>query len=336
MNTAVAEKKPRLTTSAMIASIASEGQRVIAAPFGKALVDYAATHPEVVGLTADLAKYTDLHLFAQAYPERFYQMGMAEQLLMGAAGGLAKEGLVPFVTTYAVFGTRRAYDFIHQVIAEENLNVKICCALPGLTTGYGPSHQATEDLAMMRGIPGLTIVDPCEALDIEQAVPQIAAHKGPVYMRILRGSVPLVLDEIEGYKFELGKAKMLREGADVLIISSGILTMRALEVAKDLAADNIGVAVLHCPTIKPLDEATIVAAVGSKPRMVVVAENHSVIGGLGEAVASALLRHNVQPAGFKLAGLPDEFLDAGALPTLHDRYGISREVLGQRVKAWLA
>ncbi|WP_291915532.1 transketolase C-terminal domain-containing protein [Limnohabitans sp.] len=336
MNTAVAEKKPRLTTSAMIASIASEGQRVTAAPFGKALVDYAATHPEVVGLTADLAKYTDLHLFAQAYPERFYQMGMAEQLLMGAAGGLAKEGLVPFATTYAVFGTRRAYDFIHQVIAEENLNVKICCALPGLTTGYGPSHQATEDLAMMRGIPGLTIVDPCDALDIEQAVPQIAAHKGPVYMRILRGSVPLVLDEIEGYKFELGKAKMLREGADVLIISSGILTMRALEVAKDLAADNIGVAVLHCPTIKPLDEATIVAAVGSKPRMVVVAENHSVIGGLGEAVASALLRHNVQPASFKLAGLPDEFLDAGALPTLHDRYGISREVLGQRVKAWLA
>ncbi len=336
MNTAVTEKKPRLTTSAMIASIASEGQRVKAAPFGRALVDYAATHPEVVGLTADLAKYTDIHLFAQAYPERFYQMGMAEQLLMGAAGGLAKEGLVPFATTYAVFGTRRAYDFIHQVIAEENLNVKICCALPGLTTGYGPSHQATEDLAMMRGIPGLTIVDPCDALDIEQAVPQIAAHKGPVYMRILRGSVPLVLDEIEGYKFELGKAKMLREGADVLIISSGILTMRALEVAKDLAADNIGVAVLHCPTIKPLDEATIVAAVGAMPRMVVVAENHSVVGGLGEAVASALLRHNVQPAGFKLAGLPDELLDAGALPTLHDRYGISREVLGQRVKAWLA
>jgi transketolase len=333
---AVNEKKPRLTTSAMIASIASEGQRVKAAPFGKALVEYAATHPEVVGMTADLGKYTDLHLFGQAYPDRYFQMGMAEQLLMGAAGGMAKVGLVPFATTYAVFGTRRAYDFIHQVIAEENLNVKICCALPGLTTGYGPSHQATEDLAMMRGIPGLTIVDPCDALDIEQAVPQIAEHKGPVYMRILRGSVPLVLDEIEGYKFELGKAKMLREGADVLIISSGILTMRALEVAKDLASDNIDVAVLHCPTIKPLDEATIVAAVGAKPRIVVVAENHSVIGGLGEAVASALLRQNVQPAGFKLAGLPDEFLDAGALPTLHDRYGISREVLGQRIKGWFA
>ena len=118
---------------------------------GKALVEYAANRPEIVGMTDDLAKYTDLHFFAQAYPERFFQMGMAEQLLMGAAGGLANEGLTPFATTYAVFGTRRAYDFIHQVMAEESLHVKICCALPGPTTGYGPSHQATEDLAMMRG-----------------------------------------------------------------------------------------------------------------------------------------------------------------------------------------
>ncbi|HET7834261.1 MAG TPA: transketolase C-terminal domain-containing protein [Variovorax sp.] len=334
MNAPVAEKKPRLTTSAMIASIATEGQRVKAAPFGKALVALGASRPEIVGLTADLAKYTDLHLFAQAYPERFHQMGMAEQLLMAAAGGMAKEGLVPFATTYAVFGTRRAYDFIHQVIAEERLNVKICCALPGLTTGYGPSHQATEDIAMMRGIPGLTIVDPCDALDIEQAVPQIAAHNGPVYMRLLRGNVPLVLDEYD-YKFELGKAKLLRDGDDVLVISSGFMTMRALEVAQKLAADRIGVAVLHCPTIKPLDEATILEAVRYRHRLVVVAENHSVIGGLGEAVASTLLRHRVQPAGFELAGLPDAFLDAGALPTLHERYGISLDALAARIKGWL-
>ncbi|HEX5390988.1 MAG TPA: transketolase C-terminal domain-containing protein [Burkholderiaceae bacterium] len=334
MNT-VAEKKPRLTTSAMIASIAGEGQRVKPAPFGKALVELAANRPEIVGMTADLAKYTDLHLFAQAYPERFYQMGMAEQLLMGAAGGMAKEGLIPFATTYAVFGTRRAYDFIHQVIAEEHLNVKMCCALPGLTTGYGPSHQATEDLAMMRGVPGLTIVDPCDALDIEQAVPQIAAYNGPVYMRLLRGNVPLVLDEYD-YQFELGKAKRLVDGDEVLIISSGFMTMRALEVAQKLQADNIGVAVLHCPTIKPLDEVTILAEVLRKPRLVVVAENHSVVGGLGEAVASSLMQNGVAPARFRLAGLPDAFLDAGALPTLHDRYGISTDVLGQRVKNWLA
>ncbi|MDQ7743924.1 transketolase family protein [Hydrogenophaga pseudoflava] len=333
MNT-VAEKKPRLTTSAMIASIAGKGQRVKAAPFGKALVELAANRPEIVGMTADLAKYTDLHLFAQAYPERFYQMGMAEQLLMGAAGGMAKEGLIPFATTYAVFGTRRAYDFIHQVIAEENLNVKMCLALPGLTTGYGPSHQATEDIAMMRGIPGLTIIDPCDALDIEQAVPQMAAHNGPVYMRLLRGNVPLVLDEYD-YSFELGKAKRLVDGDEVLIVSSGFMTMRALEVAKALQADNIGVAVLHCPTIKPLDEATILAEVQRKPRLVVVAENHSVVGGLGEAVASSLLQNGVAPARFRLAGLPDAYLDAGALPTLHDRYGISTEVLSQRVKTWL-
>jgi len=334
MNT-LTEKKPRLTTSAMIASIASDGQRVQAAPFGKALVEFAANRPDIVGMTADLGKYTDLHLFAQAFPERFFQMGMAEQLLMAAAGGMAKEGLIPFATTYAVFGTRRAYDFIHQVIAEENLNVKICCALPGLTTGYGPSHQATEDLAMMRAIPGLTIVDPCDALDIEQAVPQIAEHQGPVYMRLLRGNVPLVLDEYD-YKFELGKAKMLREGADVLVISSGFMTMRTLEVAKQLEADRVSVAVLHCPTIKPLDESTLLAEVRKPGRLVVVAENHSIVGGLGEAVASLLMREGVMPTKFRMLALPDAFLDAGALPTLHDRYGISAEKMNSRIKAWLA
>lgn len=326
-------KKPRLTTSAMIASIASEGQRVQAAPFGKALVELAANRPEIVGLTADLAKYTDLHLFGQAYPDRFFQMGMAEQLLMASAGGMAKEGFVPFATTYAVFGTRRAFDFVHQVIAEENLNVKMCCALPGLTTGYGPSHQATEDIALMRGIPGMTIVDPCDALDTEQAVPQIAAHNGPVYMRLLRGNVPLVLDEY-GYSFELGKAKMLRDGRDVLVISSGILTMRALEVAKALEKDRVDVGVLHVPTIKPLDVATILREAGRSGRLVVVAENHSSVGGLGEAVATALLTAGVTPQ-FRQIALPDAFLDAGALPTLHDRYGISTEAMSATIKGWL-
>lgn len=326
-------KKPRLTTSAMIASIASEGQRVQSAPFGKALVELVANRPEIVGLTADLAKYTDLHLFAQAYPDRFFQMGMAEQLLMAAAGGMAKEGFVPFATTYAVFATRRAFDFVHQVIAEENLNVKLCCALPGLTTGYGPSHQATEDIALMRGIPGMTIVDPCDALDTEQAVAQIAAHNGPVYMRLLRGNVPLVLDEY-GYSFELGKAKMLRDGRDVLVISSGILTMRALEVAKALEADRIDVGVLHVPTIKPLDVATILREAGKAGRLVVVAENHSSVGGLGEAVATALLTAGVTPQ-FRQIALPDAFLDAGALPTLHDRYGISTEAMSATIKGWL-
>jgi transketolase len=332
MNTVTA-KKPRLTTSAMIASIASEGQRTRAAPFGKALVELAAERPEIVGMTADLSKYTDLHLFAQAYPERFFQMGMAEQLLMGAAGGMAKTGLVPFATTYAVFATRRAYDFIHQVIAEEHLNVKIVCALPGLTTGYGPSHQATEDLAMMRAVPGMTVIDPCDAHEIEQAVPAIAAYEGPVYMRLLRGHVPLVLDGY-GYQFELGKAKMITGGRDVLFISTGIMTMRALEAAKALQKDQIGAAVLHVPTLKPLDTETILREAAQPGRLVVVTENHSTIGGLGEAVAGVLMRAGVHPA-FRQIALPDAFLDAGALPTLHDRYGISTSAVVASVKSWM-
>jgi transketolase len=325
--------KPRLKTSAMIASIASEGQRTVSAPFGNALVELASQRADIVGMTADLGKYTDLHIFAQAFPERFFQMGMAEQLLMGAAGGMAKEGFVPFATTYAVFASRRAYDFIHQVIAEENLNVKIVCALPGLTTGYGPSHTATEDIAIFRGVPNLTIVDPCDALDIQQAVPAIAAHQGPVYMRLLRGRVPMVLDEYD-YTFELGKAKLLRDGRDVLIISSGIMTMRALETADALRADSVDVAVLHCPTIKPLDQETIIREAKRSGRLVVVAENHSLIGGLGEAVAATLLRAGVAPA-FRQIALPDAFLDAGALPTLHDRYGISTEAMVASIKGWL-
>ena len=152
-----------------------------------------------------------MHIFAQAFPDRFFQMGMAEQLLLGAAAGMAETGLIPFASTYSVFAARRAYDFLCLDIAEPNLNVNIVGGLPGLTTGYGPSHQATEDIAIFRGMPNLTIVDPCDSIDIEQAVPQLAASDGPTYLRLLRGNVPTVLDEYD-YTFELGKAKVLRGG----------------------------------------------------------------------------------------------------------------------------
>ena len=328
-----ATPKKRLTTSAMIASLASEGQRTKAAPFGHALAALAETRPEIVGMTADLGKYTDMHIFAEAHPDRFFQMGMAEQLLMSAAAGLAREGFMPFATTYAVFASRRAYDFICLAIAEDNLDVKIVCALPGLTTGYGPSHQATDDLAIFRAMPNLTILDPCDALEIEQAVPAIAAHQGPVYMRLLRGQVPLVLDEY-GYRFEIGKAALLRDGPAALIIASGLMTMRALEAAELLRAEHVDIGVLHVPTIKPLDEAAIIREASRTGRLVIVAENHSVIGGLGEAVAALLLRSGVTPA-FRQIGLPDAFLDAGALPTLHDRYGLSAKAVASRILTWL-
>ncbi len=331
----VVPKGERVATSAMIASLAAEGYDTESAPFGNALVELARTDERIVGLSADLAKYTDLHIFANAMPDRFYQMGMAEQVMVSAAAGLAREGFLPFATTYAVFASRRAYDFIAMAIAEENLPVKIVCALPGLTTGYGPSHQATEDLAIFRGLPNMTIIDPCDAVDIRQSVPAMAAHPGPVYSRLLRGKVPVVLTRYKpDYEFQLGRAQMIREGRDVLVISSGIMTMRALDAAELLARDGVDVAVLHTPTIKPLDRETILAEAGKGGRLVVTAENHTVVGGLGEAVAGTLLTAGQAPT-FRMIGLPDEFLEAGALPTLHDMYGITAEKVAASIKGWL-
>lgn len=310
----------KLKTSAMIASFADPGQKTTPAPFGHALVQAAEADDRIVGLTADLGKYTDMHIFANRFPDRFFQMGMAEQLLFGAAAGMAETGLVPFASTYSVFAARRAYDFICLDIAEPNLNVNIVGGLPGLTTGYGPSHQATEDIAIFRGVPNLTIVDPCDSVDIEQAVPQLAEHPGPTYLRLLRGNVPTVLDEYD-YRFELGKAKVLRDGADVVLVSSGLMTMRALQAAEQLAAHNVDVAVVHTPTIKPFDTETVLAQVDTD-RLVVTCENHTVIGGLFETVASAVVARGIAKQITPVA-LPDEFLAAGALPTLHDRYGLA-------------
>ena len=328
-------KDQRQATSAMIASLAAEGYDTVNAPFGHALLDLAQQDDRIVGLTADLSKYTDLHVFAKAMPDRFYQMGMAEQLLMSAAAGLAREGFIPFATTYAVFASRRAYDFVAMAIAEENLPVKIVCALPGLTTGYGPSHQAFEDLAIFRGLPNLTIIDPCDAVDIEQMVPVIADHPGPVYSRLLRGKVPSVITRYKpDYQFQIGKAALLRDGRDVLVVSTGLMTMRALDAAEKLAKDGVDVAVLHCPTVKPLDREAILAEARRGGRLVVTAENHTVIGGLGEATAGILMREGVHPS-FRMIGLPDQFLEAGALPTLHDMYGISVDGVAQQIKGWL-
>jgi transketolase len=319
----------KLTTSAMIASFADPGQKTTSAPFGHALARLADQRPEIVGLSADLAKYTDMHIFRDAHPHRFFQMGMAEQVLLGAAAGMAEVGLIPFASTYSVFATRRAYDFLCLDIAEPNLNVNVVGGLPGLTTGYGPSHQATEDLAILRGMPNLTIVDPCDSVDIEQAVPALAAHPGPTYLRLLRGHVPTVLHEYD-YHFHLGNAAELRTGRDVVLISTGLMTMRALAAADRLAADHIDVAVLHVPTIKPLDTATILRAADTD-RLVVTLENHTIRGGLAESVAATLAFAGKGRRIVPIA-LPDEFLAAGALPTLHDRYGLSTDAVIAKVR----
>lgn len=323
----------KLVSGAMSADIAREGQRTMAAPLGHALLEIAEKDERLVGLSADLAKYTDLHIFRDAMPDRFYQVGMAEMALVGAATGLAQEGFIPFASTYSVFATRRAYDFICLDIAERNLNVNMVCALPGLTTGYGPSHQATEDIAILRGMPNMTIVDPCDSIDIVQATPQLFEYDGPTYMRVLRGKVPVVLDEYD-YAFELGRAKVIRPGKEVLIVSTGLMTERALDAASRLADDGIDVSVLHCPTLKPFDEETVLAEI-ARDRLVLTAENHTVIGGLFGAVAEAMAKRGVTKQIHPVA-LPDEFLDAGALPTLYDRYGVSTAKIVERIKGLLA
>jgi len=234
---------------------AGQKQSVLA-PFGKALVEVGRRLPAVLGLTADLGKYTDIFPFRDAYPERFFNVGMAEQNLIAVAAGLARTGKIPFCTTYCVFATRRAYDFIAIGFAHSRLNVKIVAGLPGLTTGYGGTHQGIEDLALMRAIPNLTVIDPCDATEIMQATQTIADFEGPVYMRLLRGEVPVVLDP-DQYQFELGKAVLLREGTDAGVISTGFMTARALEAAAALEQEGIALAVLHVPTIKPFDEDAI-------------------------------------------------------------------------------
>jgi transketolase len=299
---------------------ASSGRAMVDAPFGKALVELGRSRPEVVGLTADLGKYTDILAFRDAFPERFFNVGMAEQNLVAAAAGLARVGKVPFATTYGVFATRRAYDFIAIACAHSAVNVKIIAGLPGLTTGYGGTHQAIEDLALMRMVPGLVVIDPCDATEIMQATAAIADHAGPVYMRLLRGQVPVALDS-KDHRFEIGTARLLREGRDVGVIATGFMTERALDAAADLAGRGIDVGVLHVATLKPFD-AEAVAAFASSARRIVTAENHVVHGGLASLVAECLFERGIQRPLARV-GLPDRFIECGSVPYLQERYGLT-------------
>ncbi len=297
---------------------------LVTAPFGTALADLGRRHPEVVALTADLGKYTDTLPFRDAFPDRFFNVGMAEQNLVAVAAGLARTGLVPFATTYGVFASRRAYDFVAIACAHSRVNVKIIAGLPGLTTGYGGTHQAIEDLALMRMIPDLVVIDPCDATEIAQATAAIAVHHGPVYMRLLRGNVPVVLDPAR-YRFEIGKAAQLRVGADLGIIATGFMTERALDAAEALEREGLRTAVLHVPTIKPFDAPAVAAFAASVARLV-TAENHVVRGGLATLVAETLFDAGLSRPLTRV-GLPDRFIECGAVPTLQKRYGITTEAL---------
>lgn len=306
---------------------AGGGRKSVDAPFGKALARVGQQRESIVGLTADLGKYTDIHPFRDAFPDRFFNVGMAEQNLVAVAAGLARTGKQPFATTYGVFASRRAFDFVAIALAHSNLDVKIIAGLPGLTTGYGGTHQAIEDLALMRMIPGLTIIDPMDATEIDAATVAMSDHPGPVYMRLLRGSVPVVLEP--GYRFEIGKARKLRDGTDVGIISTGLMSERAIDAAAALEKRGISVGVLHVPTIKPFDAETVAGFAASVGR-VVTAENHVVVGGLASLVVETLFDAGISRKVTRI-GLPDRYIECGAVPTLQQKYGLTVEAVVERI-----
>jgi transketolase len=302
-------------------------------PFGSALLRVARSNEAIVGLTADLGKYTDIGDLGREFPNRYFQIGMAEQNLIGVAAGLARTGFVPFATTYGVFATRRAYDFIAIDLAYSRANVKVIAGLPGITTGYGATHQGIDDIALMRAVPGLVVIDPCDATEIEQVVPAIAAYDGPVYMRLLRGKVKRVLDPVS-YQFTMGEAKRLREGRDLLFISTGLMTARALEAADQLHADGVEAGVLHVPTLKPFDYAAVAAAAAETTRVLTL-ENHTIVGGLASAVCEALTLARVQ-IRLERVGIPDRFLECGSVDYLNHKYGLSVAAIVERARRMLA
>ncbi len=288
-------------------------------PYGQALVDLAHERPEVLCLGADLTRQTETDLFRDTIPERFVNVGMAEANAIGIAGGLARAGHTVFFNTFGVFATRRCFDQIAMAVAYPALDVKIVGFMPGLSSPGGPSHQAIEDVALMRALPNMTVIDVADATETRQAVRAIADLPGPVYLRLKRGEIPVIFGE--DHEFSVDRAQRLVEGDDVVIVASGMMLAAALAAAQALAAHGIAAGVVNVPVIKPLDARTVVAACRGA-RAVVTAENHSIVGGLGTAVAEALAEAGVG-VPLRRVGVPDRFAESGSRPYLFDRYGLS-------------
>ena len=313
----------------MNAQVAYEG-KTVSQPFAKAIVELGHENPRIVALTGDLGKYTDLYPFKEVFPERYFQIGMAEQNLFGVAAGMTQTGLIPYATTYGVFATRRANEQIAIDINYSRANVKIICGLPGLTTPIGASHQATEDLALMRVMPGMTVLEPCDAVELYQATKAIAEFDGPVYMRLQRGEVPVFFDEND-YKFELGKAKILHSGGnDLVIISLGLMTRHAFEAVQTLEKEGIKATLIHVSTLKPFDSELILEQI-AKVHAIVTCENHSVIGGLGSCVAEIAAVNGVHVA-LRMVGVQDVYASFGSTPYLFRKYGLDSAAIDKRAK----
>lgn len=287
-------------------------------PYGKALVALGEARPDVVVLGADLGTSTEIDGFQARFPDRFFNLGAAEQNEIDVAVGMAFEGDVPFVHSFGVFLTRRAYEQVCVQVAMHRANVKLVGVIPGLTSRLGPTHQAIEDLSLMRTLPGMTVLDPADATEIAQMVPAMAAHDGPVYARMMRREVAALLDPAT-YRFRIGQAVPLRAGRDVLLVTTGLMLAPTLAAADALAAEGVSAAVLHCPTVKPLDDAAVLD-LAATCRAVVTAENHLVAGGLGSAVAELLGER--LPLPLERVGLRDTFAVPGSPEFLFARYGL--------------
>lgn len=297
--------------------------------YGLALVELGKENENVVVLDADLSKSTKTCNFKEAYPERFFNMGIAEQNLLGTAAGLAASGKIPFASSFAVFAVGRAYDQIRNSIAYPKLNVKIAATHAGITVGEdGGSHQMIEDIALMRALPNMTVIVPADGVETRAAILAAAEYKGPVYIRLGRSKVETIFDE--NYKFRLGKGVVVKEGTDVTLVACGIMVEAAMRAAEMLAEDNISAAVVNISTIKPIDTA-LITKMAEQTGAVVTCEEHNIIGGLASAVAEVLVEKC--PVPMERVGVEDKFGQSGQPDELLKAYGLTAENIAEKAKA---
>lgn len=297
--------------------------------FGEALVEIAKERKDIVVLDADVATSTKTSIFKEAFPDRFFEMGIAEQNMMGVAAGMATtQKIIPFAVAFAVFASKRACDQVSISIAYPKLNVKLVGSYGGIPTGKaGATHQAFEDIAIMRAIPNMTVIVPADAVEMKQAVKACVEYNGPVYLRCIRCDTPVIFDE--NYKFEWNKGVTLRDGKDVTIVSTGMMTSKALIATNILVDQGISVRLIHLHTVKPIDKDILLKASVETGHIVTV-ENHSIIGGLGGAVAEVLSES--EPALIKRIGIEDIFGESGPLEDLFTKYGLTSENIVKETK----
>jgi transketolase len=297
--------------------------------YGKALAELGKTNKKVVVLDADLSGSTKTALFKKEFPDRFFNMGIAEQNLIGTAAGFAAAGKIPFASTFAIFATGRAFEIIRNAVCYPKLNVKICASHAGITVGEdGASHQALEDIGCMRVIPNMTIIHPADAVATREAVFNIANYEGPVYLRLGRAKVPVIYDA-SSFQFEIGKGIEIEDGKDATIIATGIMVWEALQARKMLEKEGIKVKIIDMHTIKPIDRELILKS-ASQTGAIVTAEEHNIIGGLGSAVAEVLVESS--PVPMKRIGICDTFGESGAAKELMNKYKLTSSHIVQAVK----